>query len=138
MEGRKDGGGMELGHLGSFIAVAGAKSVTRAAARLGIQQPPLSQQVKALERELGFDLFERLPKGVALTAGGEVFLQAATEVLARIDLAATQAGRAARGLLGTLSVGLTSSAAAHSFSPAVLRDCCDSHRGVHLATKESN
>ncbi len=129
---------MELRHLRYFIAVAEAKSVTRAAARLGMQQPPLSQQVKALERELGFDLFKRLPKGMELTAGGEVFLQAATEVLARIGLAATQAARAAQGLLGTLSVGLTSSAAAHSFSPALLREFRDSHPGVHLAMKEGN
>ena len=129
---------MELRHLRYFIAVAEAKSVTRAASRLGMQQPPLSQQVKALERELGFDLFKRLPKGVELTAGGEVFLQAATEVLARIDVAASQAARAAQGLAGTLSVGLTSSAAAHAFAPALLRAFRESHPGVHLAMKEGN
>jgi DNA-binding transcriptional LysR family regulator len=132
------GGIVELRHLRYFIAVAEAKSVTRAAARLGMQQPPLSQQVKALEQELGFDLFKRLPKGVELTAGGEVFLQAATEVLARIDVAATQAGRAAQGLDGTLSVGLTSSAAAHAFAPALLRAFREAHPGVHLAMKEGN
>lgn len=61
---------MELRHLRYFVAVARSGSFTAAAAGLGIQQPPLSQQVRDLEREVGYLLFERLPRGVALTAGG--------------------------------------------------------------------
>ena len=129
---------MELRHLRYFVAVAEEKSVTRAAARLGIQQPPLSQQVRALERELGFELFRRVPKGVELTAAGEVFLESAKEVLARVDMAAKLAGRAALGVVGMLCVGLTSSAAMHAFAPALLRSFRETYPGVHLTMKEGN
>jgi DNA-binding transcriptional LysR family regulator len=129
---------MELRHLRYFVAVAEEKSVTRAAARLGIQQPPLSQQVRALERELGFELFTRVPKGVELTAAGEVFLESSREVLARVDMAAKLAGRAAKGVVGMLSVGLTSSAALHAFAPTLLRAFRENYPGVHLTMKEGN
>ena len=129
---------MELRHLRYFVAVAEEGSVTRAASRLGMQQPPLSQQVRALERELGFDLFKRVPKGVQLTAAGDVFLELAREVLARVDTAAKIAGRAAKGVVGMLSVGLTSSAALHAFAPALLRAFRETYPGVHLTMKEGN
>ena len=129
---------MELRHLRYFVAVAEEKSVTRAASRLGIQQPPLSQQVRALERELGFELFTRVPRGVELTAAGEVFLESARDVLARVDTAAKLAGRAAKGVVGMLSVGLTSSAALHAFAPALLRTFRETYPGVHLTMKEGN
>src|SRR5258706_10986030 len=129
---------MELRHLRYFVAVAEEKSVTRAAARLGIQQPPLSQQVRALEHELGFELFTRVPKGVELTAAGEVFLESSREVLARVDMAAKLAGRAAKGVVGMLSVGLTSSAALHALAPTLLRAFRETYPGVHLTMKEGN
>src|SRR3982074_1104544 len=104
---------MELRHLRYFVAVAEARHMTRAAERLGIQQPPLSQQIKALEAELGFDLFQRHPKGVELTAGGRAYLREVGAILASVEVAAVNAARAAKGLLGAISVGLTSSAATH-------------------------
>jgi len=129
---------VELRHLRYFIAVADAKSVTRAAAALGLQQPPLSQQVKALERELGFALFKRHPKGVELTPGGEVFLREARETFANLGRAATRASRASQGLVGSLSVGLTSSALAHPFAPRLLREFVRAYPNVDLGLKEGN
>lgn len=92
---------MELRHLRYFVMVAEEKHFTRAAARLGIQQPPLSQQIRALEQELGFELFMRHAKGVDLTTGGEIFLREAKEILQHVERATTMAAHTAQGIVGT-------------------------------------
>jgi DNA-binding transcriptional LysR family regulator len=112
---------MELRHLRYFIAVAEEKHITRAAERLGMQQPPLSQQIRALERELDVQLFRRKPRGVELTDAGSAFLVDARAILAHIDHAFATTKRTARGEQGRISVGFTSSAPFHPFVPRVIR-----------------
>ncbi len=129
---------MELRHLRYFVAVARAGSFTAAARALGIQQPPLSQQVRDLEREVGYPLFERRPRGVALTTGGGVFLEESEAILARVDEAVRRAGRAAQGHAGTLSVGFTSSAVIHRLAPALLRGYRKAHPDVEISVGEGN
>src|SRR5438874_7493319 len=108
---------MELRHLRYFIAVAEEKHITRAAERLGMQQPPLSQQIRALERELDVQLFLRKPRGVEMTDAGQTFLTEARAILGRIDHAAATTQRTARGEQGRISVGFTSAAAFHPLVP---------------------
>ncbi len=79
--------GMELRHLRYFVAVAEEQSVTRAAARLHLSQPPLSRHIQSLEAELGAPLFARTPRGVRLLPEGEVFLAHARRILGEVDLA---------------------------------------------------
>ncbi|WP_339490841.1 LysR substrate-binding domain-containing protein [Pseudomonas sp. EL_65y_Pfl2_R95] len=129
---------MELRHLRYFVMVAEEQHFTRAAARLNMQQPPLSQQVRALEQELGFDLFVRHPKGVVLTAGGKVFLGEAKEILRKVELGSLKAARTAQGIEGTLSVGFTSSAASHPLIPQIIRSYRERYPGVDIILHEGN
>src|SRR5215468_4221938 len=88
---------MELRHLRYFIAVAEEGHITRAAERLGMQQPPLSRQIKAIEREMDVQLFRRKARGVDLTDAGRAFLDDARAMLSHLDHALDTAQRAARG-----------------------------------------
>jgi DNA-binding transcriptional LysR family regulator len=129
---------MDLRHLRYFVAVAEAGHMTRAAAALGIQQPPLSQQIKALEGELGLPLLLRHPKGVALTDGGRALLADARRILADVDAMRERMARVARGVKGVLNVGFTSSAAAHAFTPEALRECRSRYPEIELLMSEDN
>lgn len=111
---------MELRHLRYFVAVAEERHITRAAQRLGLQQPPLSQQIRALESELGAALFKRSARGVELTAAGQTLLGDAHAILASVERAAARTLDAARGQMGRLSVGFTTSAVMHPLVPAVI------------------
>ena len=112
---------MELRHLRYFVAVAREGHVTRAAERLGIAQPPLSQQIRALEDEVGARLLQRHPRGVALTAAGRAFLADAEAVLAGAAQAAARARRTARGEVGRIAVGFTTSAPFHPLVARAIR-----------------
>ncbi|AVF34585.1 LysR family transcriptional regulator [Rahnella sikkimica] len=101
---------IELRHLRYFIAVAEELHFGRAAVRLHISQPPLSQQIQALEAHVGAALFYRNNRSVRLTQAGQAFLQEARQILLRVDEAAAQAARIHRGEAGNLTLGLTSSA----------------------------
>ncbi len=129
---------MEFRQLRYFLAVAEAGHMTRAAASLGIQQPPLSQQIKTLERQLGLALFHRHPKGVSLTDGGRLFLGEAQRMVQDMAAMEQRMARIARGQHGQLAVGFTSSAAAHAFVPAALREYRRSQPGIALVLSENN
>lgn len=127
---------MELRHLRYFVGVAEELHFGRAAARLGISQPPLSQQIMALESELGVQLFDRTSRNVALTDAGSLFLREARATLAQAERAIVVARRAARGELGELTIGFNASA---PFVPAVARAIHDyriAWPDVHLTLSE--
>jgi DNA-binding transcriptional LysR family regulator len=101
---------MELRHLRYFVAVGEEQHYGRASRRLRVAQPALSRQIQDLEEELGFKLFERLPRGVKLSAAGELFLQDARRILQEVSEAVVRAARVARGQSGTLRVGFAENA----------------------------
>lgn len=123
---------MELRHLRYFVAVAEELHFGRAAARLGIAQPPLSQQVRQLEGELDVELFSRAGRRVELTAAGRVYLAEAREILQRVARAGLAARRAARGETGTLAVGVVPSAT-YGLMPRVFRTFRERNPDVALS-----
>ena len=96
---------MELRHLRYAIVAAEELHFSRAAARLNISQPPLSQQIKQIEDELGVELFRRTKRSVKLTPAGEVFIAEARSLLRQLDRVAKVTVEASRGEIGTLLVG---------------------------------
>jgi DNA-binding transcriptional LysR family regulator len=129
---------MELRHLRYFIAVAEEGHITRAAERLGIQQPPLSQQIKAIERELDVQLFRRKPRGVELTDAGRAFLPDALATLARLDRGIETTRRTARGEQGRICLGVTQTSPFHPFVPRVIRAFREAFPLVSVTLEEEN
>jgi DNA-binding transcriptional LysR family regulator len=127
---------MDLRHLRQFIAVAEEGHITRAAEKLGMQQPPLSQQIKAMERELDVQLFHRKPRGVELTDAGRVLFAEARAVLALLERALEATHRPARGEQGQLCIGIAPTALFHPLVPRAIRDFREAFPLVSLTLEE--
>lgn len=112
---------LELTDLRYFVAVAEEGHVTRAAERLGMQQPPLSTRIKQLESKLQVQLFRRKARGMELTEAGLSFLQDAKDMLARLDEALASTRSIARGERGALRIGIAPTAPFHPFVPRSIR-----------------
>ncbi|WP_079417298.1 LysR substrate-binding domain-containing protein [Thiomonas intermedia] len=113
---------MDLRHLRYFVAVAEERHFSRAAQRLHVSQPPLSQQIQALEAELGVPLFTRGRGGVQRTAAGDALLPLARAILDAVEHAMTQTRRVGRGDAGRLTVGFAGSMPFTDVMPRLLRD----------------
>jgi DNA-binding transcriptional LysR family regulator len=129
---------LELRHLRYFIAVAEEGHITRAAERLGMQQPPLSRQINAIERELDVQLFRRKARGVELTEAGRALLDDARAMLVHLDHALETTRRTARGEQGRISVGYTSGAAFHPLVPRIIHEFRQAFPLVSLTLEESS
>lgn len=129
---------MELRGLRYFVAVARERHFTRAAKVLGISQPPLSQQIKRLEEEVGTQLFRRLTRGVELTDTGEAFYEDACKILMMSDAAMEKARGIARGINGSLSIGITSSDAFHPQIFALIRKYQLQNAAITVHQTEAN
>jgi DNA-binding transcriptional LysR family regulator len=112
---------MELRHLRYFLVVAEELNFTRAAARLGMSQPPLSQQIRDLEAEIAVPLFDRRPQGVVLTTAGETFLKEARATIEQAERAKSLARQAGEGASGMLRLGVTSTATFNPAPPRMIR-----------------
>ena len=123
---------MELRHLRYFVAVAEERHFGRAAARLHMAQPPLSQQIRSLETELGLVLLRRTTRRVDLTAAGEAYLARARAILADVEEAAAEARRVAEGLVGRVVIGCVGSAT-YSLLPALARTLREELPGLDFA-----
>ena len=128
---------MELRHLKYFVAVAEELHFGRAAKKLHIAQPPLSQQIKNLEDELGVKLFDRTRRAIQMTDAGIYFLKEAQQVLLHVEQAAETARRIYRGQAGRLIVGFVGSVI-HTFLPEGLRLFRERFPDVELVLQELN
>ena len=126
---------MELRQLRYFVAVAEELHFRRAAARLHISQPPLSQQIGRLEAELGCRLLLRTRRRVELTPAGRAFLGDARAMLAELDVAVATAQRIDTGHAGLLRVGFVGSALL-SILPAVVQGFRRARPEVEIELRE--
>jgi DNA-binding transcriptional LysR family regulator len=129
---------MELRHIRYFLAVAEEQHFTRAAAKVGIGQPPLSQQIKDLEGEVGAALFHRLAHGAELTEAGKAFFTGVKEMPLIAERATMAARRAARGETGSLRVGFTSSATFDVAVSSAIRTFRRAYPQIYLTLEEAN
>src|SRR3984893_7114304 len=122
---------MELRHLRYFVGVGEEQHFGRAAEPLHIAPPALSRQIH-LEKEIGFRLFERLPRGVKLSPAGKLFLEDARRILGEVQEATRRAERVASGKAGTLRVGFVESISWHGVVPEFFRRFRQKHPGGEL------
>ena len=112
---------VELRHLRYFVAVAKERHFSRAAEKLQMAQPPLSQQIRQLEHMVGVRLFERNHHSVMLTNAGQLFLEDAVHILEQVDQALVRMQQAQHGQVGRLDIGFVNNAvASETFLPDVL------------------
>jgi DNA-binding transcriptional LysR family regulator len=123
---------MELRHLRYFVAVGEEQHYGRASRRLRVAQPALSRQIQDLEEEVGFKLFDRLPRGVKLSAAGKLLLEDARRILQAVSEATARAARVARGQSGTLRVGFSENASWHGVVPDSFRRFREQQSDVEL------
>ncbi|MEH1839031.1 MAG: LysR family transcriptional regulator [Nostoc sp.] len=126
---------MELRHLRYFVTLAEELHFGRAAERLHIAQPPLSQQIRQLEGELGFELFYRTKRNVQLTEAGHVFLGEVQQIMRQLQQAIQVGRQTSRGEIGQLVVGFVSSAA-YNILPTILRTFRSCVPGVSIELHE--
>jgi DNA-binding transcriptional LysR family regulator len=123
---------MELRHLRYFVGVGEEQHFGRAAERLHIAQPALSRQIQDLEKEIGFPLFDRLPRGVKLSTAGKLFLEDARRILADVQEATRRAECVASGKAGTLRVGFVEAISWHGVVPESFRRFREKHPDAEL------
>jgi DNA-binding transcriptional LysR family regulator len=128
---------MELRRLRYFLAVAEERHFGRAAARLGIAQPPLSRQVQALESDVGHALFDRSRRQIELTPAGAILVEHARRLVEATERAKLETRRVGRGEVGSLVVGYTSSIA-YSGLTELLRAYRQQHPAVEIALHEAS
>jgi DNA-binding transcriptional LysR family regulator len=126
---------MELRHLRYFRMVATELHFSRAAEKLHIAQPPLSKQIQQLEIELGFELFARTKRSVALTPAGEVFLVEVDRIFKNLDRAIDIGRKTSRGELGQISIGFVGSAT-YNILPVMLQQFRDRYPHVQIELHE--
>lgn len=128
---------MDLRHLRYFVAIADTRHFTRAAEQLGISQPPLSIQIKQLEREIGHPLFYRSRSGVELTDAGHALLPKARSLIAAAVEAIEIARRGARGEVGELRLGLSGSTTFHPAIPDLIRRFRAQYPAIEVKVREA-
>ncbi|MDR6433884.1 LysR family transcriptional regulator [Brucella pseudogrignonensis] len=133
---RRGAGNIELRHLRYFLAIAEEMSFARAADRLNVAQPGLSQQIKILEELLEVRLFDRSRRKLRFTLAGELFFEDTRKILAQFEVATQTAKRAARGEVGRLVVGYVGSAAYTGMLTRVIGEFRKTHPSVELEISE--
>lgn len=128
---------MDIRQLRYFLAIAEEGQISSAAKKLRMAQPPLSQQLKQLEEELGVRLVERGPRSIQLTDAGAILRNRAQEIVDLTDAAAREMGDLAKGMTGTLNIGTVSSSG-EALLKAGLAEFHSTYSGVKYEIREGN